>query len=120
LWLRWAQSDPNWCGFVVRSRFRGAMVERTMKVDLLSGREAGAYKFASVAAARDLVVGTVLEAMHRILTTRAGRTYPDQVARQVLQALGLGQRAITRVLARPLPAHSRPARTLPRVPSSPP
>ncbi|HEX7373643.1 MAG TPA: TetR/AcrR family transcriptional regulator [Steroidobacteraceae bacterium] len=110
LWLRWSQSDPTWCGFVVRSRFRGAMVERTLQKDLLDGRKAGALEFASVEAARDVVVGTVLEAMHRILTTRVSRSYPDEVARCVLQALGIERRTVTRLLDRPLPALNRPGR----------
>jgi hypothetical protein len=112
LWLAWARADPVWCAFIVRSRFRGPLVERQLTADLKGGRRAGAFDFPSVETARDLVIGTVLESMHRIMTTRVPKGYADGVARTILQGLSLEARAIERVVKRPLPTLRRPVRTL--------
>jgi AcrR family transcriptional regulator len=112
LWLRWAHTDRVWCAFIVRSRFRGPLVERQLTADLEGGRRAGAFEFPSVEIARDLVVGTILEAMHRIMTTRVSRTYTDGVVQTILRGLGLDTRAIEKVLGQPAPALRRPARAL--------
>jgi AcrR family transcriptional regulator len=103
LWLRWAQSDRTGCGFVVNSRFRGPLVEEILTADLRGGRRAGGFRFRSVEAARDLVVGTILEAMHRMLTARVSKSYPEDVARLILRGLGLDERAIDGLLALPAP-----------------
>ena len=103
LWLHWSRADPTLCAFIVRSRFRSALVEQLLGYDLRAGRRAGAFRFRRVEVARDLVVGTVLEAMHRMLTTRVPRTLPEDVARQILLGLGVRADAIDRSLARRIP-----------------
>jgi len=112
LWLRWARSDPVWCAFIVRSRFRGRLVERQLTADLRDGRLAGSFEFPSIRIGRDLVVGTILEAMHRIMTSPVSTAYADGVARAILRGLGLEAHTIRRLLARPLPKLRRPVRTL--------
>lgn len=112
LWLRWARTDPVWCAFIVRSRFRGPLVERQLTADLRDGRRAGSFEFPSIGIARDLVVGTILEAMHRTMTAPVSMAYPDGVARVILRGLGLEAHTISRLLARPLPKLRRPVRTL--------
>lgn len=108
LWLRWAQSDEVGCGFVVRSRFRGPLVEQQLATDLKDGLEAGKFTFASVETARDLVVGTILEAMHRMMTSKVADTYVDRVAGLILQGVGVNRRRIERLMATPLPPLERP------------
>jgi AcrR family transcriptional regulator len=108
LWLRWAQSDAIGCGFVVRSRFRGSLVEEQVAADLRGGLEAGRFRFPSVEIARDLLVGTILEAMHRMMTTDVADTFADDVAGLILQGVGVDRRGIERLLARPLPAFEQP------------
>jgi AcrR family transcriptional regulator len=103
MWLRWAQQERAWCAFVVRSRFRGELVERQLLSDLRSGRRRGAFAFPSPDVARDLVVGTVLEAMSRLMTARVPRSYNDDVTRTILHGLGLGRAAIARLLRVELP-----------------
>jgi AcrR family transcriptional regulator len=110
LWLRWSLADRTLCAFIVRSRFRSSLVEELLALDLQAGRKQGAFRFRHVEVARDLVVGTVLEAMHRILTGRVPRTLADDVARQILQGLGVEASSIERSLARPIP----PLAALPR------
>jgi AcrR family transcriptional regulator len=112
LWLGWARADPVWCAFIVRSRFRGPLVEQQLTADLKGGRRTGAFDFPSVEAARDLVVGTILEAMHRVMTTRVPKGYTDGVARTILHGLGLDARTIEKLVSRPLPTLHRPVRAL--------
>lgn len=110
LWLHWARSDATGCAFVVRNRFRGALVEQQVAADLRGGLEAGTFSFSGVEAARDLLVGTILEAMHRLMTSRVPRTFTDDVARLILQGLGVDKRRIARLMAEPLPPFEQPLR----------
>lgn len=103
LWLRWSQADKVGCGFVVRSRFRGPLVEQQLAADLKDGLDAGAFRFASVQVARDLSVGTILEAMRRLMTSRVPKTYIDDVARVILQGVGVDKRTADKLMAAPLP-----------------
>jgi AcrR family transcriptional regulator len=108
LWLHWSRSDAIGCAFVVRSRFRGSLVEKQLAADLRDGLEAGRFRFPSVAVARDLVVGTILEAMHRFMTSRVPRVHTDDVARLILQGVGVDRRGIARLMAVPLPPFEQP------------
>lgn len=108
LWLGWARADPVWCAFIVKSRFRGELVEKQLQTDLKNGRKAGAFQFPSTEVARDLVVGAVLEAMSRILTAPASRAYCDGVVRAVLAGLGLDVARIDHLLGAPIPRMRRP------------
>lgn len=103
LWLHWSKSDRVGCGFVVRSRFRGPLVEQQLAADLKEGLDAGKFRFARVESARDLVIGTILETMHRMMTSRVTKTYIDDVARLILQAVGVDKREADRLMALPLP-----------------
>ncbi|MBL8224423.1 MAG: TetR/AcrR family transcriptional regulator [Chromatiales bacterium] len=103
LWLRRARDDRVLCGFVIRSQLRGRLVEETLVKDLRAGHRRGAFRIGTVAVARDLVVGTIREAMARMLAGPVPRAYPDQVAAAILQGLGTGGRDIRRLLAMPVP-----------------
>lgn len=103
VWLRWSQADKVGCGFVVRSRFRGPLVERQLAADLKDGLDAGTFRFASAQVARDLSVGTILEAMRRLMTSRVSKTYTDDVARMILQGVGVDRRTADELMAAPLP-----------------
>jgi AcrR family transcriptional regulator len=119
-WLAWAQHDPTGCGFVVRSRFRGPLVEKRLASDLRDGLRAGDINVPSVAVGRDLVVGTVLEAMHRLLSGPVAPGYLEEVTEVVLMGLGVDRSAVRRLLRRPVPVAAQ--FTLPfdlRAPSSP-
>ena len=121
LWLAWAQGDPAGCGFIVRSRFRGPLVEERLAADLRDGLQAGDIDVPSVAAGRDLLVGTVLEAMHRLLSGPVAPGYLDEVVEVVLRGLGVDRSAVRRLLRETVPAAAQ--FTLPielKAPSSPP
>lgn len=120
LWLGWARADRVWCAFIVNSRFRGALVEQILQTDLRDGRRAGALRFPSIEVARDLVVGTALEAMSRMLQAPRSRAYCDAVVGTVLAGLGVEPARIAQLLAAPLPKIRRPvAQIVATEPSSP-
>jgi AcrR family transcriptional regulator len=54
LWLHLSRRDPVFCAFVVRSRFRGAAVERTLALDLGAGLRSGRMVAPSMELARDV------------------------------------------------------------------
>lgn len=108
LWLSWARADQVWCAFIVKSRFRGALVEQQLHTDLRNGRRSGAFSFPSVEVARDVVVGTILEVMSRILIAPVSKAYCDGVVRTVLMGLGLAASRIDQLLAAPIPRMRRP------------
>lgn len=116
LWLHLSRQDPVFCAFVVRSRFRGAAVERTLALDLGAGLRSGHFTAPSIELARDLVVGTIREAQARMMDVRVPATYPDEVVRLILRALLVEERRIDTLLAAPLPPVARAASS--RAPSS--
>lgn len=119
LWLVRASSDSAWCSFVVRNRRRSPLVESQLTGDIRDGRRKGAFSFPSVEVARDMAVGTVLEAMTRMMQERVPRTYIDDVTRTILRGLGLPDAAIEVAISRPVPALRRPVQTVyPRRPRS--
>lgn len=118
LWLHLSRRDPVFCAFVVRSRFRGAAVERTLTVDLDAGLRSGRLVAPSIELARDLVVGTIREAQARMMEARVPATYPDDVVRLILRALRVDQRQIDALLAAPVPQVVRaPPSTAPSSPA---
>jgi AcrR family transcriptional regulator len=120
LWLHGSRDDAVFCAFVVRNRFRGDQVERTLGMDLRNGRRAGQFTVPSVEVARDLVVGTIREAQARLMMGPQPRRYPDDVTRVILRGLGVEQRTMERVLSIPLHRIRRAAAANAlRVPSTP-
>ena len=102
-WLRWARADKIGCGFVVRSQFRGPLVEQQLTADLRAGRAPGKFRFPTVDTARDLVIGTILEAMSRMTRARVSKTFTDDIARLILQGLGTDKRTLDQFMTRKLP-----------------
>lgn len=100
LWLRRAEADRLWCRFVVRVRRRGAAVEARLGEDLRAGVQQGLFRLESFEAGRDMVVGTLLEAMNRLAAGEAAPGYTLAVARTVLRGLGVGKQQSEAVLAR--------------------
>jgi AcrR family transcriptional regulator len=103
LWLQYSRRDPVFCAFIVRSRLRGTLVERTVADDIRNGRRSGGFAVASVEIGRDLLVGTVREAMARMMGGRVPRGYADEIARAILRGLGADESTTARLLALPLP-----------------
>ena len=112
LWLRKARADRVWCAFVVRQQLRGALVEREVTRDLRAGLRSRAFAAPSLPVARDLVIGTALEAMVRMSVARVPSAYVAGVVRVILRGLGLKEAAIAKALSRSLPPMPRRSRVL--------
>ncbi|HEX5123595.1 MAG TPA: TetR/AcrR family transcriptional regulator [Rhodanobacteraceae bacterium] len=112
LWMRKARTDLAWCGFVARYRYHGALVETTVTNDLREGRKLGKFTFPSVAAARDLLIGTIREAMGRMADGPVSAGYADEIAAVVLRGLGVDEGWIRSALAKPVPAMRRASQTV--------
>jgi hypothetical protein len=110
LWMKKAESDPEWCAFVCRVGGVGDLVRRQLMKDLKQGLKNRAFSYPSVEAAFDLVVGTVMQAMSAVLEHRGHRNFSDDVASIVLQGLGVDGRRIEALIANPLPTVRRPIR----------
>lgn len=113
LWLGKAESDRVWCAFVARAVTHGKVVEETLRLDLSNGLHTGAFVFESVQAARDLVVGTLHEAMRRMAGGSVPSGFTREVAHLVFRGLGMPARRIAAALRRPLPAFRRELRRYP-------
>lgn len=92
LWLRKAQEDPVWCRFILRVRRRAMGVERELGNDLRNAMRAGLISTVDAQVARDLVVGTILEAMNRMFNDRVAASYTQNVAQSILLGLGADRR----------------------------
>lgn len=113
LWLRKAQEDAVWCRFTVRVRRRAMGVERELGNDLRNAMRAGQIRTVDAQVARDLVVGTILEAMNRMINDTVPATYAQNVTQSILLGLGADRRR-AKTLAAPT-VRSRPRRR-PRAP----
>ena len=107
LWLAKAENDPLWCAFVARAVTHGQVVEDVLHMDLRNGKQQGTFAFESVQAARDLVVGTLHEAMRRMAAGPIPAGFTSDVARLVFRGLGMPTRRITAALRHPVPSFRR-------------
>jgi AcrR family transcriptional regulator len=106
LWLRKAQEDAVWCRFTVRVRRRASRVEQELGNDLRNAMRTGLIRTVDAKVARDLVVGTILEAMNRMINDSVAPSYTQHVAHSILLGLGADKRR-AKTLAMPTP-RSRP------------
>lgn len=107
LWLHLSRGDAVFCAFLVRSRFRSEAVERHIARDLKGGLRSGRLELPSLEVARDVLVGAVREAQVRMIGGRVPRSYPEDVARVILRALRVDERAIDELVRTPLPEVAR-------------
>jgi AcrR family transcriptional regulator len=107
LWLRKAEIDPVWCAFVAKAVTHGDVVEETLRRDLRNGARAGVFAFNSLQAARDLVVGTLHEAMRRMSASQVPASFTHEIARLVFRGLGMPPRRVQAALRRPIPIFRR-------------
>lgn len=112
LWLHKAATDPHWCGFMIRTFHRGHLVEKMLDADLSKGIRTGAFRIPSATSARDLVVGTILEAMRRFNARSVPERYTEDVTRIILTGLGLSRGAVDKAMRLPLPTMRRTTRSI--------
>jgi AcrR family transcriptional regulator len=109
LFFAHAQSDPVWSRFVARVWKVGGL-ELPVR-DLEVGLRLGHFRAPGRDAARDLLLGGVREALHRIGEGQAPPSFGDEMAELCLQALGADPRRIAAALAQALPDVSERTRT---------
>jgi AcrR family transcriptional regulator len=112
-----AGEDPTWGAAVLRIWASSAVLNvhtsRAVLADLRAGRRSGRFRFASEAAALDLVQGAVLAGIRSVLERRAGPEHPSHVAGLVLRGLAVPPDEADAIARRPLPGSGiRAPRTL--------
>lgn len=113
-----AAESPDWARLMIGLVDAGAPVlahiGRYPLRDLRLGVRQKRFRIASEAAAMDLIAGTVLQAMRRVLSGEAGKRHAAATATTVLRGLGVDYAEAAEVASRPLP----PLRvSLPRMPA---
>jgi AcrR family transcriptional regulator len=102
-----AREDPTWGAAMLRvwagSPVLNAHTSKALVADLRAGKRRGRLRFASEAAAVDLVQGTVLAGMRTVLEGRARAEHPANVAALVLRGLSVDPDEADAITRRPLP-----------------
>jgi AcrR family transcriptional regulator len=112
LWLRKARGDRAWCAFVARFRYHGSLVEEVLARDVGGALRAGRVSVPSAPVARDLIVGTIREAMGRMSDATVPLAYLDELVRAILRSLGVDGEWIRAALAKPVPTMPRKPRAV--------
>ena len=100
LYMQLAVDYPAWGGFINRTGARhGRMVDVYLPRDLALALEVGTAQFSSVAAAQDLVVGCVTQAIDSVLTRSAPRQHLHDTLAVMLRGLGVSKPTISRLVA---------------------
>ncbi len=78
-------------------------IDRYMEADLRLGMAQKRFSVSRIRSAKDMIGGTVLQAMRRAVDGPVPRSYPSEIAAFVLRALGMPGPAADEVARRPLP-----------------
>ena len=105
--LKIARQYPQLAAFMVRGgppaiSTQGLATEYLPR-DLAAGMASGAFFPTPPRVAFDLVTGAVLAGFHTLLTSRAPKSYAEDMAFLVLRALGVPKGTAGKVASRPLP-----------------
>lgn len=86
-----AATDRHWASFAAHlgDLARDSGLLREIGLDLTAGARAGDFAFHDLEVTLDLVLGTMIEAIRRSMTTPASRRYVEVMAGMVLRALGV-------------------------------
>jgi len=107
LYMHVAVDNPTWGGFMIRAGLRGDAVGKLVDVylprDLEMASEAGKARFPSVRAARDLVVGSVMQSIASVLSGAAPRSHLREAFTLVLQGIGVAPARARQLCAMDLP-----------------
>jgi AcrR family transcriptional regulator len=102
-----AVRDPVWAAALIRvSTSSGGALARTsgpILHDLRLGRRRGRFTYRDEGAALDLVTGTVLAGIRRVIEGRAGAEHAALIAGVVLRGLGVSAGEADELVKRPLP-----------------
>jgi AcrR family transcriptional regulator len=107
LYMHIAVDNPTWGGFMIRAGLRGDAMGKLVDVylprDLQMASDAGKARFPSVRAARDLVVGCVMQSVASVLTGAAPRSHLRDAFTLVLQGIGVAPARARQLCAMDLP-----------------
>lgn len=114
LWMKKAEVDSAWCGFVADIWFYGGYALDAPLRDIRMGMKQGGFKCPSAEAGFDLAMGTMRQGMVRLMENAKPppRNFGDQIAEIILHGLGADPTKITEVMTRQLPDMRRPTRTV--------
>lgn len=102
-WLDHARRDTMMCAFVVRTHLRARRVDRQVMTDIRLGLQTGEFRCDSAEVGRDLLIGSIREAMARRIRGPLSARHVEGVARSVLLGLGVPAPRIDRLLQLPMP-----------------
>jgi AcrR family transcriptional regulator len=112
LYMHIAVDYPAWGRFMLRAGLRGDAVGKLVDVylprDLQLASDAGKARFPSVRAARDLVVGCVMQGIASVLSGAAPRSHLRDTFTLVLQAIGIAPARARQLCAMDLPVLELP------------
>lgn len=117
LWMKRAESDRAWCGFVSQVRLFGSPELGKPIRDLKRALRAKEVKIPNLEAAMDLVEGSGTNAMQRIFREPTLKNHGDKVAILILQGLGVDSVKIKEIINWPLPGFRRLPRSMNHNPS---
>jgi AcrR family transcriptional regulator len=107
LYMHIAVDNPTWGGFMIRAGLRGDAAGKLVDVylprDLQMASDAGKARFPSVRAARDLVVGCVMQSVASVLSGAAPRSHVRDAFSLVLQGIGVAPARARQLCAMDLP-----------------
>jgi len=96
----------------LRLATRNSPISGFLHRDLKAGQQSGTFRPMPIDMAMDLIIGTGLMAIHRIVTERMLDDYPECIAALLLQALGVCEAEADRLIALPLPKLTVPEDSL--------
>jgi AcrR family transcriptional regulator len=111
MYLRWASLDAEWCAFMAKIPQIGLIADRRSKRDLRQGSETGVFRYASAAAAHDLIVGASQQAIRRMAEGPMPARQADETVTLILRGLGVPERRIDEILRSPLPEQHLPVKS---------
>jgi len=102
LYLTRALIDPQWGAFVCRVGLltNSRVLARKILTDVEAGVASGDYVIPSLTVALDMVIGTKIEAMQRIIAGEVGPDYLRGMTSMILRALGLAPVKADHVVAK--------------------
>ena len=96
LYLSRSLIDPSWGSFVAHLNYieRDTVLLRQIRADLQAGVDAGAFAIAEIDVALDLIIGSKVEGIRRLLRGSGSRAYVETLTAMMLRSLGVdGARA---------------------------
>ena len=113
-WMKKAELDPAWGGFVASIWFYGGYAQEAPMRDIRMGIKQGGFNCPSAEAGFDLAMGAMRQGMIRLVENPKlrERNFGDEIAKIILHGLDADPAKIAQVMQRQLPDMRRPTRTV--------